>query len=95
MGETIAHRRNRMEKESLFEIGYKYLHDNFHKFSEANKIKIALEMVKIEKAKPLIDQSKHTHFTVVTTEKDLEKESNGRLGAQSNGKVDAETELRL
>jgi hypothetical protein len=33
-------------KSELFEVGYKYLLDNFHKFSESNKIKIALEVYK-------------------------------------------------
>jgi hypothetical protein len=39
-------RREQQAKDSLYDIGYKYLCDNFHKFSQANKIKIALEIVK-------------------------------------------------
>lgn len=47
MAETIKHRRERIEKETLYEIGYKYLCDNFHKFKEQNKIKVALAILSI------------------------------------------------
>jgi hypothetical protein len=41
-----------------------YLNDNFHKFSQTNKIKISLEIFKRNMpSSPLIDQSKHYHIT--------------------------------
>lgn len=33
-------------KELLIHKSWQYLHDNFHKFTETNKIKIALELCK-------------------------------------------------
>lgn len=32
---------------SLYEIGYKYLCDNFHKFKTAQKIKVAISILQI------------------------------------------------
>ena len=34
------------DKRSLLHKGWTYLNDNFHKFTEDNKIRIALELVK-------------------------------------------------
>jgi hypothetical protein len=65
MAETIRQRRQRQQKKTLYEMGYKYLCDNFHKFNEQQKIKIALEAYRLEKTRPLVDQSKHTHITYV------------------------------
>jgi len=42
-------KRERVAKQSLYEIGYEYLVSNFHKFSQANKIRIALEIYKKER----------------------------------------------
>ena len=38
---------DKIAKKSLYDIGYEYLCDNFHKFNEANKIKIAISMLSI------------------------------------------------
>ena len=40
-------KRETLAKTTLFEIGYKYLVDNFHKFKEGNKIKVALTVLQI------------------------------------------------
>ncbi len=42
---------------------WNYLDDNFHKFKEYNKIKVALELCKKDIYSPLIDQSSHLHLT--------------------------------
>jgi len=39
-------KRQQRAKSSLYEIGYKYLCDNFHKFKKSEKIRISLEIVK-------------------------------------------------
>ena len=36
----------KVDKKSLLSKGWTYLNDNFHKFTEDNKIRIALELVK-------------------------------------------------
>ena len=42
---------------------WEYLDNNFHKFNETNKIKIALEVCKKDiPTNPLVDQSEHKHF---------------------------------
>lgn len=43
MNTTHEEKRN---KKLLLKKGWEYLNDNFHKFSEDNKIRIALELVK-------------------------------------------------
>lgn len=58
-------KRERLAKKSLYDMGYKYLCDNFHKFSQDWKIKIGIEAYKIERAKPLVDQSTHHHITLI------------------------------
>lgn len=47
MAETIKARRDRIAKQTLYEIGYEYLCDNFHKFKESNKIKVSLAVLNI------------------------------------------------
>lgn len=37
----------KVSRGTLYEIGYKYLCDNFHKFKEANKIKVAIAILNI------------------------------------------------
>jgi len=64
VADTIKHKQGRARKQTLYEMGYKYLCDNFHKFKEGQRIRIALEMIKVHNSKPLIDQSQHTHFKV-------------------------------
>ena len=34
-------------KKELYTIGYEYLRNNFHKFSQANKIRIAISILQI------------------------------------------------
>ena len=41
------YKAEKMAKCSLYEIGYKYLCDNFHKFNEANKIKVSIAILNI------------------------------------------------
>ena len=47
MAETLTHKFDRIRKETLYEMGYQYLCDNFHKFKEENKIRIALTIITI------------------------------------------------
>lgn len=38
---------DKLAKQTLYQIGYDYLCDNFHKFKEANKIKVAISVLNI------------------------------------------------
>ena len=49
-------------KELLVGKTWGYLNDNFHKFSEANKIKIALALCVKDLPTQLDGEIKHTHF---------------------------------
>lgn len=40
-------KREKLAKESLYNIGYEYLRNNFHKFNERNKIKVAISILQI------------------------------------------------
>jgi hypothetical protein len=40
-------RREKLEKASLYNIGYEYLRKNFHKFSQANKIRVSISVIQI------------------------------------------------
>ena len=56
---------DRIGRETLYELGYKYLADNFHKFGMDNKIKIALSVIQIfnkDGSKSLLPQN---HLTLV------------------------------
>ena len=39
--------QEKLNQKTLYEIGYQYLIENFHKFKEGNKIKVALEVISI------------------------------------------------
>lgn len=54
-----------LTRDSLYQTSYKYLLDNFHKFNETNKIKIALTVYKANVDRINLDQSQHTHVTYV------------------------------
>jgi hypothetical protein len=41
---------------------WQYLYENFHKFSETNKIKIALELAKKDIPVEVAGEIAHTHF---------------------------------
>jgi len=38
---------DKLAKQTLYQIGYDYLCNNFHKFKQANKIKIAISVLNI------------------------------------------------
>ena len=59
-------KREKLAKQSLYQIGYKYLCDNFHKFKTAQKIKVALEALHIFEADD--SKSKITADMKVTVE---------------------------
>ena len=40
-------KRAMLAKESLYTIGYEYLRENFRKFKEDNKIRVAIDVLKI------------------------------------------------
>lgn len=40
-------KREKLAKGTLYEIGYEYLRNNFHKFNERNKIKVAISILSI------------------------------------------------
>lgn len=40
-------KRETIAKLSLYEIGYEYLRDNFHKLNQANKIRVAISVLQI------------------------------------------------
>jgi len=47
---------------------WKYLDDNFHKFSQGNKIKIALELTKKDIPQVVEGEIKYTKMTMITVE---------------------------
>ena len=40
-------KREKIASQSLYQIGYKYLCDNFHKFKQAQKIRVAISILQI------------------------------------------------
>ena len=40
-------KREKLAQASLYDIGYGYLRDNFHKFKQQNKIKVAISILQI------------------------------------------------
>ena len=40
-------KREQLAHDSLYQISYSYLRDNFHKFKESNKIRVATQMLQI------------------------------------------------
>jgi hypothetical protein len=40
-------KREKLAKASLYDIGYEYLRRNFHSFSQANKIRVAISILQI------------------------------------------------
>ena len=63
-------REEKQARDILIDKSYTYLTDNFHKFTETNKIKVALEIIK--KAMPTqLEHSgelKYTQMTHITVE---------------------------
>ena len=53
MPKNFPTKREQLAKASLYEIGYEYLRDNFHKFTTTNKIRVALDVYKAECGKNL------------------------------------------
>jgi len=39
--------KEKIAKQTLYEIGYEYLRDNFHKLSDHTKVRVSIEMLKI------------------------------------------------
>lgn len=75
-------RRAKNAKKSLYQKGYKYLFDNFHKFSQREKIRIALDVYKMEHTKPLVDSTINNNFEVKVVIDDGDKapqESGNRI----------------
>ena len=54
-------RREKLAKESLYDIGYEYLRTNFRKFNQRNKIKVAISILNIFEK----DDSKTDRRTVI------------------------------
>lgn len=40
-------KREQLAKSSLYDIGYEYLRNNFHKFNQRNKIRVAVSILQI------------------------------------------------
>jgi hypothetical protein len=55
----------KIAKENIIQKSYTYLNDNFHKFNDVNKIKIALQIITRDLQKPLVDSSTHHHQTTI------------------------------
>lgn len=55
---------SRSLKEQVIQNSWEYILQNFHKFSEYNKIKVSLAIMSKDLQTPLIDQSQHTHILV-------------------------------
>ena len=71
-------KREKIASQTLYQIGYKYLCDNFHKFKTAQKIKIALDVLHIfDKDDGKTDTSPKFDITV--------KVDNGNLTPQESG----------
>ena len=85
-------KREKLAKATLYEIGYKYLCDNFHKFDQDNKIKVAISVISIfEKDGSKTKPEFHTHFTVIL---DGPKASHSNLDGQAEPSLSAANEPR-
>lgn len=68
-------KREKAVKELLMGKCWTFFNDNFHKFSQGNRIKIALALcVKDMPTSPLIDQSSHQHFVIFRNPKAIAEE---------------------
>ena len=77
------------KQERLYQLCHDYLIDNFHKFSEANKLKVALQlsskMVPQEKSVDMDGQLKVTMMSTIKTETGEELEFN--IGSPANSQA--------
>lgn len=83
MAETFTQKHERSVKELFVGNCWQYLHDNFHKFNETNKIKIALTLVQKDMPTQLDGKVSETIINIIKaqTAEERPKESiveNGR-----------------
>ena len=57
--------REKTLKEIFIGNCWKYLHDNFHKFSQANQIKIAIELCKKDIPQEVSGQITYTSMSII------------------------------
>jgi len=81
-------KRETIAGKSLYQIGYKYLHDHFHKFNERNKIKIALAILQIFEK----DDSK-TPVTPMQVTVVIEKENENQITSESGNRISQYIEI--
>lgn len=71
-------KREKKAKEDLLGKCWGYFNDNFHKFSNNNKIKIGLALcVKDMPTSPLIDQSIHQHYVIFRNPEAIKENASG------------------
>lgn len=58
-------KREKSIKELFIGNCWKYLHDNFHKFNQANQIKVALELVKKDIPQQIEGEVRYTQMSVI------------------------------
>ena len=68
MAETITQRHERSLKELFIGRCWKYLDDNFHKFTQANQIKIAIELCKKDIPQVMEGEIKYTSMQMIRIE---------------------------
>lgn len=61
-------KREKSIKEIFIGNCWKYLNDNFHKFNQANQIKVALELVKKDIPQVLEGEVRYTQMSVIRIE---------------------------
>lgn len=73
MAETATHKRDRSIKEIFVGKCWQYLDDNFHKFNENNKIKIALELCKKDIPQEIQGSGIETKIIIIRDTKSVEQ----------------------
>jgi len=69
-------KQGKATKELVVGKCWEFFNDNFHKFSQANKIKIGLALCTRDMpTSPLVDQSTHNHFVIFRNPKSLQEEN--------------------
>jgi hypothetical protein len=79
----VAHptKRALIAKASLYEMGYEYLRDNFHKFNKKNKMRVSIEIVKIyAKIEPEQDQNAKRYENIMQEIRAIREERSRKDG---------------
>ena len=76
MNRITNHKKDRATRELVIGKCWDFFNDNFHKFSQTNKIKIGLSLCTRDMpVNPLIDQSIHNHYVVFRNPEALKEDA--------------------